>query len=157
IEDMLTSCAGVLVYSQGKYRLTAGASAVATDTLTADDLRNTVKVRPRISRRDLYNAVRGTFVDPQKSWQPADFPPVVNALYEQEDGGQEIFRDISLAYTTDNTRAQRIGKIHLEMSRQGITVDFPAKLTALQIAVWDVVNVTLPRFGWSNKPFRVLS
>ncbi len=157
IEDMLTACAGVLVYSQGKYRLTAGASSVATDTLTADDLRGPVKVRPRVSRRELYNGVRGTFVDPQKSWQPADFPPVTNPLYQTQDGGQSIYRDIELPYTTDNVRAQRIARIHLEMSRQGITVDFPAKLSALQVAVWDVVNVTLPRFGWTNKPFRVLS
>lgn len=155
IEDMLTSCAGVLVYTQGKYRLIVGASSTPTVTLTGDDLRGPVTVRPRISRRELYNGVRGTFVDPEQNWQPTDFPPVTNALYEQQDGDQKIFRDIQLPYTIDSVRAQRIAKIHLEMSRQGISIDFPAKLTALQIAVWDVVNVTLPHFGWFGKPFRV--
>ncbi|MGE0270291.1 MAG: phage tail protein [Alphaproteobacteria bacterium] len=157
IEDLLTSCAGVLVYTQGRYRLTAGAAATATAALTADDLRGAVTVRPRISRRELYNSVRGTFVDPEQSWQATDFPPVLNSTYETQDGGERISRDIELPYTTDNVRAQRIGKIFLEMSRQGITVDFPAKLTALKIAVWDVVTVTLPHLGWSNKLFRVTS
>lgn len=157
MEDMLTSCAGVLVYAQGKYRLSAGAAAIATQTLTADDLRGAVKVRPRISRRELYNGVRGTFVDPAQSWQASDFPPVTNAAYEAQDGGQQILRDIDLPFTIDNVRAQRIAKIHLEMSRQGITVEFPATLAALEVAVWDVVNVTLAHLGWQEKPFRVLS
>jgi len=155
IRSMLSGGAGAQVYSQGVYRLFAGAYITPVVTLTADDLRGTLTVRPRIARKSLFNAVRGTFVDPDKYWQASDFPPMTNATYEAQDGGEQIFTDIELPFTIDSIRAQRLAKIHLEKSRQGITVDFPAKLTAVKVAVWDVVRVTLSHLGWSAKEFRV--
>ena len=71
----------------------------------------------RISRRDLYNAVRGTFVSPDAYWQPTDFPTVSNATYATNDGGQVIWRDMALPFTTSRATAQRIAKLVLERSR----------------------------------------
>jgi hypothetical protein len=145
-----------LVYQQGTYRLYAGAAAVATFALDESDLRAPLRLRPRPPRRDLYNAVRGSFVDPAQYWQPTEFPPLVNAAYESQDGAQRIFRDIELPFTNDPAAAQRLAKIHLGKSRQGLSVEFPAKLTGLNIAVWDVVQVSIARLGWVAKEFRVL-
>ncbi|MCC6415835.1 MAG: hypothetical protein IT582_08005, partial [Opitutaceae bacterium] len=156
MQDLLTAGAGVLVYEQGKYKLFAGASATATVTLTRDHLRKDISIRPRKQRRDLYNGVRGTYVEPGAYWQVADFPPLTNSTYETQDGAVRIMRDIELPYTVDSRAAQRIAKIHLEQSRQGITIEFPANFAALQVSVWDVVNVTLSEFGWTAKEFRVL-
>jgi Putative phage tail protein len=156
MEGLLTACAGVLVYQQGAYRLHAGAATAATFVLDESDLRAPLRLRPRQPRRDLYNAVRGSFVDPAQFWQPTEFPPLVNAAYEAEDGGQRIFRDIELPFTSDPVTAQRLAKIHLEKSRQGLSVEFPAKPTALNIAVWDVVTLNIAALGWAAKEFRVL-
>jgi len=155
IKAMLSGGAGSLVYTQGIYRLFAGAYVTPVVTLTADDLRGNLTVRPRVDRKSLYNAVRGTFVDPDKYWQASDFPPVTNATYEAQDGNEQIFTDIELPFTIDSIRSQRLAKIYLEKGRQGITVDFPAKLTAVKIAVWDVVMLTVDHLGWSAKEFRV--
>lgn len=156
IKSMLSGGAGSLVYTQGTYRLFAGAYVNPAVTLTADDLRGTLTVRPRVARKSLFNAVRGTFVDPDKYWQASDFPPMANATYAVQDGNEEIWADIELPFTIDSIRAQRLAKIHLEKSRQGITIDFPAKLTAVKIAVWDVIRLTLSHLGWSAKEFRVI-
>lgn len=153
---LLTAGAGSLVYSQGKYRLFAGAYTSPAKTLTISDLRAPITVRASVPRKELYNGVRGTFVDPAQNWQPTDFPIVKNATYATNDG-EEILRDIELPFTADSTRAQRIAKIHLEKSRQGIVVDFPAKLTVFDVSVWDRVNITIDALGWSNKVFLVLS
>jgi hypothetical protein len=155
IRSMLSGGAGAQVYTQGVYRLFAGAYITPVVTLTADDLRGTLTVRPRVARKSLFNAVRGTFVDPDKYWQASDFPPMTNATYEAQDGNEQIYADIELPFTINSIRAQRLAKIHLEKSRQGITVDFPAKLTAVKVAVWDVVRITLAHLGWSAKEFRV--
>jgi hypothetical protein len=155
IRSILSGAAGSLVYTQGVYRLFAGAYITPVVTLTADDLRGTLTVRPRVARKSLFNAVRGTFVDPDKYWQASDFPPMANATYAAQDGNEEIWADIELPFTIDSIRAQRLAKIHLEKSRQGIAVDFPAKLTAVKVAVWDVVRITLAHLGWSAKEFRV--
>lgn len=160
MEELLTGGAGALSYSQGKYHLFAGAFVTPTVTLTADDLAGELEVQPKLSRAQLFNAVRGTFVNPGDNYQPTDFPPRTNSLYEAQDGGFQIFRDVELPFTQDNIRAQRIAELVLRKSRQGITVKFPAKLTALNLAVFDTVRLTLndtgANLGWDGKVFRVL-
>jgi len=155
-EALLSAMAGFVVWSGGKYLVYPGAYSAPAVTITADDLRGPVRVRPRISRRDLYNAVRGTFVSPSVFWQPTDFPTVSNSAYATQDGGQVIWRDVSLPFTTSSATAQRIAKLMLERSRQGITVEMSAKLTTFKVATLDTVMVTLPQLGWAAKEFKVL-
>lgn len=156
MEALLSSMAGHLVYSGGKYLMHPGAYSAPAVTISADDLRGPVRVRPRITRRDLFNAVRGTFVSPEAFWQPTDFPTVSNATYAVQDGGQVIWRDMALAYTTSAATSQRIAKLMLERSRQGITVEMPCKLTAFKVATLETVMLTLPQLGWAAKEFKVL-
>ncbi len=157
INDLVTASAGAVTYVQGKYRIHAGAYDAPVASLDEGDLRDTMSVQARMARKELFNAVRGTFVDKNRSWEATDFPPATNSQYELEDGGERIFRDIELPFTTDVHRAQRIAKIHLERARQAITITFPAKLSALDITVWDIVTLNITDMGWSNKPFRVMS
>ena len=155
LAEMATAGAGAIVLAGGVFRIFAGAYDVPTVTLTEDDLRGPVKVQARTSRKDLFNVVKGTFIDPTKSWQPSDFPPVRNAAYAVDDG-EVIERDIELPFTTNATVAQRIAKIILERSRQGIVVEFPAKLSGFKLTAFSTVKVTLAKFGWTEKVFRVM-
>ena len=157
MEQLLTCCGGVMPYLQGKYRLHAAAAGVPLATaLTESQLRGSLKIRPRPPKREVYNAVRGTFVDPAQLWQPTDFVPQLSSGYEAEDGGERIYKDKELPFTTDGVMAQRLVKMDLERARQGITVDYPANLSALPIALWDVVPLSIANLGWSRKAFRVL-
>lgn len=156
LAEMVTASAGTVVIAGGIFRVFAGAYDIPTVTLTESDLRGPIKVQPRTSRKDLFNLVKGTFVDPQKDWQPGDFTAVANPTYAAYDG-EVIDRDIELPFTTDPVMAQRLAKIILERSRQSIVVDFPAKLTAFQLTAYDTVKLTLAKFGWTDKVFRVMS
>lgn len=156
LAEMASAGGGPIVISGGMFRVFAGAYDVPTVTLTEADLRGPVKVSPRISRKDLFNVVKGTFVDPTSQWQPSDFVAVRNATYATNDG-EVIERDIELPFTTDSIMAQRLAKIILERSRQGIVVNYPAKLTAFQVTAYSTVYLTLAKFGWVNKVFRVMS
>ena len=121
--DLLSAGAGVLTYPQGVFKIWPGAYVPpAAPPLTASDLRGPVQLTTRMGRRDLFNAVKGTYSNPANFWQPSDFPQVSNATYATQDGGDVITRDIDLPFTTDAIRAQRIAKINLEKSRQGMTV-----------------------------------
>jgi hypothetical protein len=155
MDGLLTAGAGVIVWTAGKYTLHPGAYVSPDVTLDADDLRGPVKVRAKVPRQELYNGVKGTYVDPAKYWQPGDFPPVTNSTYATADGGQ-IFRDIALPYTTSSATAQRLARLMLEKSRQGITVEMPCKLTAFKVSLWSTVRVTLAQLGWSAKEFKVV-
>ncbi|KAI3591663.1 hypothetical protein D9X30_3488 [Cupriavidus sp. U2] len=156
LAEMVTAGGATVTITGGVFRVFAGAYDIPTVTLTESDLRGPVKVQARTARKDLFNRVKGTFINPSNNWQPSDFPAVENALYATQDG-EVIDRDIELPFTTDVLQAQRLAKIILERSRQGIVVDFPAKLTAFPLTAYSTVKVTLAKFGWSNKVFRVMS
>lgn len=157
MQTLLTAMAGALPWVQGKYEIHAGAYTTPTLDLNEDDLRDTIQVQARTPRKDLYNAIKGVYVEPSKYWQPTDFAPVTNATYETQDGGVQIARDIELVFTDNQIAAQRIGKIHLEKSRQGITVTMPAKLRAIKTKAWATVTLTIAQLGWDHKVFRVIN
>ena len=158
LTDLLTGGLGMLTNSGGAYGLLAGIWRSPTASgLNENDLRGTMVANVHTPRRELFNAVRGTYADPEKAWQPGDFAPVRNPVYKTEDGDEEIWRDIKLNYTTNPQEAQRIAKAHLEASRQSIALTFPAKFTAFKFVVGDIVPVSIAYLGWVNKPFQVMS
>lgn len=156
LEDLLTSCGGVLTYEQGKYKLFVAAATSSSHSINENDLRGPIQVRTKPTKRELFNAVRGVFINPDDSYQPTDFPIRTNSTYEAQDGGEQIVKDVQLPFTTDSIRAQRLAEIVLQRSRQGIAIELPCKLTAIDISVWDVVQVSIAKLGWSNKEFRVV-
>ena len=155
MEDIASAMAGAFYSSQGKYVCLAGAYRTPTVSLDEDDLRGPLEVTSNTPRASLYNAMKGVYANPNDDWQPVDFPPVTNSTYETQDGSERIYKDIELPFTIDPIMAQRIAKLHLEKSRQGITVSFPCKDTAIELRPWDTVNLTIDKYGWTNKVFRV--
>jgi hypothetical protein len=156
VGSMLAAGGGALVYVAGKYRLYGGAYSSPTATLDASDFAGDVELVTRPARRDLFNTVRGTFINPASFWQPADFPAQVSTEGVTADG-ETIVREIDLPWTTDPTRAQRIARQLLRRARQWITLRAPMRYEHIQLTVWQMVAVTMPDFGWTAKPFRVVS
>jgi len=155
LEALNSSKAGPTIWSQGTWKIKAGAYETPTLSLDEDDLRDSIKVLPRLSRRDSFNAVKGIYVSPANQWQPADFPVITNATYLSQDNDERIWRDLDLPFTTASAEAQRLGKIVLERARQQITFNAPCKLTALRAIAGGTVNWTIDRFGWTSKAFEV--
>lgn len=153
--DLLTSMAGYLTYINGKFGLLAGAWRTPTLTLTDGDLRGSTKYDARISRTEIFNAVKGLYLCPTNKWQPADFPAWTNGTYETEDG-ERIWHDLDLPFTVSSATAQRLAKIELEGTRRQGTLSLPCKLVAYKAQPGDVIKVTHERFGWSEKTFEVL-
>jgi hypothetical protein len=104
----------------------------------------------------LFNSVRGNFIDPARFWQSSEFPPQQSAALITEDG-EEIWREIDLPFVLDATRAQRIAKQLLLRARQSIMFKGSFRYASLDLAVWQVVALTIPDLGWVAKPFRIMS
>lgn len=156
LRQLVSAGAGVAVFSEGVWKVFAGAYVTPEKDIDEDWLRGPIKLRAKPPRRELFNGVRGVFADPGRFWQPTDFPPVTNSTYETEDGGERILRDVELPFTTESLRAQRIAKIILEAGRQGIVAELPCNMKAFGIAAWDTVRVSIDRLGWASKVFRVI-
>jgi hypothetical protein len=79
----------------GKYRIYGGAYNAPAITLTTSDMASGFEVATKPPRRDLFNSVRGKFMDPARFWQSSEFTPVKSAALIAEDG-EEIWREIDL-------------------------------------------------------------
>lgn len=156
IPKLLGAMQGRATWIGGKWRISAGAYATPTVTLTADDFRGGISVQSRISKRDLYNAVKGVFISPENNWQPSDFPPVTSATYQAEDDDERIWQDIRLPFTDSASMAQRLARIELERVRRQITVTAPLRFSAYRLQPGDTVQLTFARFGWTAKVFEVV-
>lgn len=153
---LTTSMGGLLWYAQGQWRIKPAYWVAPTLTLDENDLRSSIQVTTRHSRRDNFNIVRGTFRGQESDWQVTDYPEVTDAAYVTADGGQESVADVALPFTDNSIEARRIARIALERNRQQITVIASFGLKAFQCQVGDVINLNSERFGWTNKSFEVI-
>ena len=152
---LLTAMDGKLIRTGGEWRLLAAGYQAPTLTLTEDDLEGPIKVTTRLSRRELFNSIKGVFVSPESKWQPIDLPPLQSATFIAEDQGDELWSDVNFPFTTSPSMAQRLMKIALLKARQQISVALTCKLTTFRVLSGDNIMLTLPRFGWTGKVFEV--
>jgi hypothetical protein len=147
--NILTAMAGTLVPPSDAWRTYAGAYRDPVLGITDSDLRGPVKIDTAVSRRDLTNAVKGTYISPINNWQPSDYPPYKNSTYVTADGGEVVWSDLTLNFVTDPIRAQRLAKIFLEKKRRKNPLVLQAKLPAFQAEAGDTIEFTHERFGFS--------
>jgi hypothetical protein len=157
ISQMGMAASGFVGYIGGEWIIHAGAYRTPTITLDEDDVRGAISVQTKVSRREIFNGIKGVYTSPDNQWQPADFPPITNSTYTNEDGGVRIWQDIELPFTTSSATSQRLAKIALERVRQQIVVRLPCKLTALRVQAGDNIMLTNERLGFSSKVFEVQS
>ena len=161
LNDLLTSMGGMVWYSQGKWRMKPAYYTASALSLDEDDLRSSISLSTRHSRRDNFNVVRGTWKGPQSNYQVTDYPQVPSATavnpFLQIDNGQESVIDFNLPFTDNYVEARRVARILLERNRQQLTVQASFGLRAFQVQVGDTVSITNTRFGWTNKEFEVVS
>ncbi len=170
LKALCVSMAGFAVPPGDAWRMYAGAYNTPTVTLTDVDFRDSIKGDFRISRRDICNGVRGTFIPsvlpiadngpllsgPNPAWQWTDFPAFQKASYITEDGGQIIWKDIKLDFTTSIWAAQRLAKWTLETLRRQQTFHLPCKLSAFQLQAGDTVWITHSRWGITSGSYQVV-
>ena len=157
INGILTSMDGSLWYAQGKWRMKPAYWTAPVLDLNEDDLRSSMSVSTRHSRRDNFNTVKGTFRGEESNWQTTDYPQVTNAAFVTADGGQESVADVDLLFTDNSIEARRIARISLERNRQQLTVSASFGLKTLQVQVGDNIRLTNSRFDWDNKEFEVIA
>jgi hypothetical protein len=155
LASLVTSMAGTLVPPGDSWKMFAGEYRDSVVDLTDTDLRGTMKMDTRLSRRDQANAIKGTYISPSNDWQQSDFPPYKNADFISADGGQEVYADLTLDFVTDGVRAQRIAKVNLEKKRRRVPLTIPCKLTAFKAEPGDTISFTHPRWGFDAKTFIV--
>jgi hypothetical protein len=156
VTNLLTSMGGLLWYGQGKWRMKPAAWSTPTVTFDEGDLRSGISLSTRHSRRDNFNAVKGTFAGDATDWQPTDYPEVTDPAFLAADNNVPNVLDFSLPFTSSSLTAQRVARIALNRNREQLTFSASFGMRAFQVQVGDFVYITNTRFGWTEKPFEIV-
>lgn len=156
LQSMMTACAGSLFWGAGKWKLKVGDYVAPTKVLTLDDLRGPVSLSTRVNLQDQFNGVQGTFNDAAARWITTDYPPIVSAAFVSEDGGEQTMLDLALPFTTSAATAQRLAKLTLLRGREQMTLTADFGLNAFDVEVGEIIALTNPRYGWTEKEFEVV-
>ncbi len=154
IENMLTSCVGILSYTNGKFVLKGGQYVSPTMSLDEDDFISQINLQTKQSRKELFNTVKGIFTSDETNFQPSDYPMVTSSTFVDADG-ETIFADIDLPFTKSSAMAQRIAKITLFKNRQQMVLSAKLSMKGFKLQVGDTVQVSNTRLGFTNKVFEV--
>jgi hypothetical protein len=156
IENILSSMAGKLYYSQGKYRIKplTDSSVAESTVITEDMMIGEVKLATRTSRRNQYNIVKGKFNDEDANYIATDYPAKTIDTYRTADGA-DLALDVDLPMTTNHDRAQVIAYSLLKKSRNQATINLRLNLSGYRYDIGDIVKVTYSKFGYVEKTFEI--
>lgn len=157
LRRMMLTCGGSLFYGGGLFKLKPSDYTVPVKNLTVSDLRSSVTLDPKLSTRDNFNKVQGTFVDAAQDYISTDFPTYTSTVFVNEDNGQENAINLEFPYTTSSAAAQRLAKLTLLRGREQITISADFSMAAFDLEVGDIVTFTNPNYGFSAKEFEVQS
>lgn len=155
LEIFEQSIAGRILRFNGKWHIFPGVWREPELHITDDDIRGPIEIVVKNSVKERFNRAKGTFLDPSQSYQQVDVPPVKNATYLSHDANNENWLDIDFTAVTSPGQCQRILKIEMEKSRQGLSASFPASLRLYKTHPQSVVTWTSERYGWTEKEFVV--
>ena len=155
IEAFRTAMAGDLIQTGGKWLIKPGAYEAPVVSLGDDDLYEVPDVGLRRSRLALFNRLRGVFISPDHLWQKTDLPPMTDAGYVSQDGGEDVEDNVFFPLTTSFAACQRIMRIMLRRAREQESITLRIKTKGLSLRAGDTVLVTNARMNWADKFFRV--
>lgn len=161
IEKMASAALGVMVYTQGVYRVHSAAYNAPTISIDESYLRDNISITSLLPKSEKFNTIKGVFINPSSNWEATEFPVIDNKwlddnTYLEEDNWDVLTRDLDLPFTINSLYSQRIAKIALEKNRQGIAVTLPCNFKAISVGLWDTIQLSIDKVGWENKIFRVI-
>jgi len=156
IENFLTTLGGFLIYSNGEFKIIPSSYLSPTVTLNESNLRSGISINSRVSKKELFNAVKGLYSEPANDFQPQNYPILTNSSFESEDNNERIYAEFDYPFTNSSRMCQRLSKIQLLKVRQQISFSASFDMGAFDLDVGDTVNITNARMGFTNKTFQVL-
>lgn len=156
MSNIRASCAGKSLSLIGRHGLTVGAYyGGATTTLTAADIVGDLKTQADVRRRDRYNTVTATYLDPESNWNEVDMPQYRHDGYYALDGDLEITDDLNLECVPSAYQAQRLASIHLLTTREGARLEIPCNLRGFELLPGKTFKLNFPENGWTDVEFMV--
>ncbi|QOR55717.1 MAG: hypothetical protein YHS30scaffold667_13 [Phage 65_10] len=103
---------------------------------------------------DIFNSVRASYLPASQATVADMNPPYQNSTFVTADG-RELWEVMTMPFTDQASRVRNLARIAVETARNGLVVQYPAKLKAWEVRPGQRVTVTNAEFAWTAKTFRV--
>ena len=157
INSMLRQFNGILRYANGKYQLQVkSASNPATSSYEKvydEDIVGSIKVDDKGSKKT-FNSVSATIIDPQLGFEGRSIS-FFNSNYLREDKGIPKKGSFATPSITNYYNARTNIQQFLDESRNGLSIQFTARPSALMLMAGEIFELTNSKFGWVDKKFRI--
>ena len=166
-DDLAQAMGGEWAYASGEFYVRAGVYQLPVMNLFDSDLavvqrdaggsvsQSSITISPHRARNEKINTVVPTIWDQAAGYVQTPIMPMRVDAYVAADGA-EISLPVTMPAVFYAYQAFHIAGIMLRDSRDPLTITLPFKLTAYPLQLFDGVTLTLARYGWVAKEFRVL-
>lgn len=167
LDDLVQAMAGEWCYAGGDFYLRAGVYTAPVLALTEADVGGQIRsiggglTRAAISgsahrpRNEKFNVLNVTMADSAQGYKVVPMAPVKGSALIARDGG-ELAQPVQLSAVTYWPQAQHVAGVMMRDARDPGVYSIPFKLAAYRVQALDTITLTISRYGWSAKEFRVL-
>ena len=166
VRELVKGARAYLPYTAGKYKLLVETTGSASITLTEDDIIGGYSLASE-SKANKYNRVIVSFINPDRNWQvdEVQWPEIDDSAYtsadqhatmKTADGGFLLEGRFDFTTITNPYQAIEIAEVICRRSRDSKGLQLTVGFDAYDLAIGDIVNITLSSLGYSAKPHRVI-
>lgn len=167
LDDLAQAMGGEWAYASGELYVRAGVYQLPVMNLYDADLavvqrdaggsvsQSPITISPHRARNEKINTVVARIWDQAAGYVQTPIMPMRVDAYVTADGA-EISQEVTMPAVFYAYQAFHIAGIMLRDSRDPLTVTLPFKMTAYPLELFDGVTLTLSRYGWVAKEFRIL-
>jgi hypothetical protein len=142
MQQLLTANRGMVIESCGQMWVQSSYPRTPVATIHDRILVGGITYQAQKPKSELVNKLQVRFVAPEQEYQVAD-GPILDRTDLQALDGTVLTGTLSLNYTQDNRRAQRLQKAFLDQSRLGRTVTCTVDIRLLSIAADELIGSVL--------------
>ncbi|EJL77364.1 hypothetical protein PMI15_04686 [Polaromonas sp. CF318] len=151
---ILDAMDGDAVWISGQWQIVAGYYKEPTLDIDEDTLDSAaISILPRTAKRDLFNGIKGQFVDASNGYIRTGYGLITSDFYKAQDGDESLPAEANFELVNDSRRCQMIAWQRLTRARQPLTLQLGTTLKGYDSAPLQTINVNLRRPGYVNKVF----
>ena len=166
VRELAKGARSFLPFTGGKYKMIVETTGSASITLTEDDIIGGYSLASE-SKSNKFNRVICSFINPARNYQvdEVQWPEIDDSGYtsadqhatmKTADGGFLLEGRFDFTTITSPYQALELAEVICRRSRDSKGLQLTVGFDAYDLAIGDIVNITLSSLGYSAKPHRVI-
>ena len=166
VRELTKGARSFLPFSAGKYKMIVETTGSASITLTEDDIIGGYSLASE-SKSNKFNRVIVSYVNPDRNYQvdEVQWPEIDDSAYasadqhatmKAADGGFLLQQNFDFTTITNKYQATELAEVICRRSRDSKGLSLTVGFDAYDLAIGDIVNISLSSLGYSSKPHRVI-